>query len=63
MTIKEHVISLLAEMGEISVKELVDRLDVTKQSIHLVLNQLLAEEKVQKLGRAPKTVYRWQEIA
>lgn len=63
MTIKERIIELLGEVGEISVKELVDRLDVTKQSIHLVMNQLLAEGRVQKLGRVPKTVYRWQEIS
>jgi CTP-dependent riboflavin kinase len=61
MTIKERVIELLTEIGEISVKELVDRLDVSKQSIHLVMNQLASEGRVQKLGRAPKTLYRWQE--
>ena len=62
MTIKERVIEVFTEMGEISVKELVDRLDVTKQSIHLIMNQLQAEGRVKKLGRTPKTLYRWQEI-
>jgi hypothetical protein len=58
MTIKESIIEVLAAKGEISVKELVDQLEVSKQSIHLALNQLIAEANVEKLGRVPKTIYR-----
>jgi len=40
------------------VKEIVDKLDVSKQMVHLVMTRLLEENKVQKFGRTPKTIYR-----
>ncbi len=49
---------MLAEMGELSVKEMTDRLDVSKQAIHISLNQLLEKGEVVKFGRTPKTIYR-----
>lgn len=60
MSIRDNVIQLFREDQELSVKEIVDKLLVSKQMVHIVLNQLLSEGKVEKLGRAPKTVYRWR---
>lgn len=61
MSIKDQIISLFVDYRDLTVKEIVDKLDVTKQSVHLVLNKLMAEDLVRKSGRAPKTVYRWSE--
>ena len=48
----------LKESGDLSVKEFVDSLHVSKQAIHVALNQLLEADAVIKYGRTPKTIYR-----
>jgi hypothetical protein len=58
MTIKEQILELFKTDNELSVKEVVDRLHVTKQSVHTVMNQLMADGRVEKLGKVPKTIYR-----
>lgn len=58
MTIKEHIIELLEECNELSVKEIVSKTNASKQMIHLALLKLIDENTVQKLGRTPKTSYR-----
>jgi hypothetical protein len=58
MTIKEHIIELLEECNELSVKEIVSKTSATKQMIHLALLKLIEENTVRKLGRTPKTSYR-----
>ena len=58
MAIQEQIWDLFSSDSELTVKEIVDKLHVSKQSVHLVMNRLLAEKKVEKLGRVPKTVYR-----
>lgn len=58
MKIKDRIIEALKDKGDLSVKELVDMLDVSKQAIHVVLNQLLGEDIIVKFGRTPKTIYR-----
>jgi hypothetical protein len=58
MKIKEQIIKLLEENGDLSVKEMVDKLDVTKQAIHIAINQLLSEDLIDKFGKTPKTIYR-----
>jgi len=55
---KEAIIKLFEQDSELTVKEITDRLLVSKQMVHLVLNQLLEKGIVIKLGRTPKTVYR-----
>ena len=44
MKIRDRIIELLQQHGDISVKEMVDMLDVSKQAIHIAINQLLAED-------------------
>ncbi len=58
MTIEEKIKRQFAIHKELSVKELVNRLDVSKQMIHKVLNKLVETGIVEKLGATPKTVYR-----
>lgn len=58
MKIRDKIIELLEQEGDLSVKDMVDRLDVTKQAIHIAINQLLSEDLIDKLGKTPKTIYR-----
>ncbi len=58
MKIKDKIVIALKEKGDLSVKELVDMLDVSKQAIHVAITQLLEQEIIVKFGRTPKTIYR-----
>ena len=58
MKIKEKIETALKEKGDLSVKELVDMLHVSKQAIHIALNQLLEQDAIVKFGRTPRTIYR-----
>ncbi|MET4080791.1 DeoR/GlpR family transcriptional regulator of sugar metabolism [Pedobacter sp. UYP30] len=58
MTVAQKVVKFLEEKGDLSVKELVDLTDASKQAIHLSINQLLENNTVVKFGRVPKTIYR-----
>jgi len=60
MSIREKIIQLFQSDSELSIREIVDKLLISKQMTHIVLNQLLAEGAVEKLGRTPKTIYRWR---
>lgn len=58
MTIKEQVLKLFSLYKELTVKEIVEKTGASKQMVHLVLVKLLDEKKAEKMGRAPKTIYR-----
>lgn len=58
MSIKSQVLEIFKTIKELSVKEIVDKINASKQMVHIVLNRLVEENIVEKLGRAPKTVYR-----
>ena len=58
MSVKSNILKLFLVNNELTVKEIVDKLDVSKQMVHLVLTMLLEENTVQKFGRTPKTIYR-----
>jgi len=58
MTVKEKIIQLFEERNELSVVEIANELLVSKQMIHLVLNQLMESNEVEKFGKTPKTIYR-----
>jgi phosphoribosylpyrophosphate synthetase len=59
MSVKSNILSLFEQTKELSVKEVTDKLQVSKQMVHIVMNQLVADNIVEKLGRTPKTVYRF----
>ncbi len=56
--VKNDILKLFEQHKELSVREIVDNLGVSRQMVHHALGQLLDEGKVEKLGRPPKTVYR-----
>lgn len=58
MTVKEHILKLFKSEHELTVKEITDKLGVSKQMVHLVLKRLLDDNIVEKFGRTPKTVYK-----
>jgi HTH domain len=58
MKIKESILELLKTHGDLSVKELTEILDVSKQGIHVAITQLLEADAILKFGRTPKTIYR-----
>ncbi|MEP7258955.1 MAG: hypothetical protein ABI687_11210 [Flavitalea sp.] len=59
MTTKENILNLFKAHNELSIKEMTDDLNASKQMIHIAVKQLLDEKLIEKLGRAPKTVYRF----
>ena len=61
MFIKDRIVAALKKSGDLSVKELVDSLDVSRQAIHVAINQLLEANVVVKFGKTPKTIYRLQK--
>lgn len=63
MASKDDIVELFSKSRELSVKEIVDKLGFSKQTVHKVLNQLAEENKVEKLGRTPKTVYRLRDTS
>lgn len=58
MTAKEQLLKEFGANNELAIKELTERLGVSKQMVHIAINQLLEAGVIEKLGRAPKTVYR-----
>ena len=58
MSVKSRIQELFSETRELTIKEVVDKLNSSKQMIHIAMNQLVAENVVEKLGRTPKTTYR-----
>ena len=63
MTIEQKILEEFHKTKELTVKELTFKLQVSKQMIHLVLNKLVHQKIVEKLGRTPKTVYRLIDIS
>lgn len=58
MTVKESILKLFAQSKDLTVKEIANKLQASKQMIHIALKQLVDDGKVTKLGRTPKTIYR-----
>ena len=59
MKIKDRILILLEEK-EICPSKMTDLLEVSKQAIHIAINQLLEEETIIKFGKVPKSIYRLQ---
>src|SRR5664279_3489218 len=58
MSVKTDLKQLFETRNELTVREITDYLSVSKQMVHITLNRLMDENFLEKLGRAPKTVYR-----
>ncbi len=61
MSIENQIIAYLKANQEASVNELQEQIQVSRQMLHRVLNRMLEEGYLQKLGRAPKVFYRISE--
>lgn len=61
MAAKNDIFDLFRKNNELSVKEIVEKLGISKQTAHIILNRLVDQNKIEKLGRPPKTVYRLRE--
>jgi len=57
MSLKEQILTILRSDGEQRASDLADLTGVSRQMIHRVLNDLLEDRKIIKLGRPPKTFY------
>ena len=62
MKIKNKIIQLFELKKELSVSEIVNDLSISKQMTHLVLNDLVENNFISKIGSTPKTIYRIKEI-
>lgn len=58
MSGRDRILNLFEGNGDLSVKEITDKSFISKQMVHRVLNDLIEEQAIIKLGRSPKTVYR-----
>lgn len=58
MTAKEKILQLFESSNELTIKEMVDKLAISKQMAHIAVNQLRQESRLEKLGSPPKTIYR-----
>jgi hypothetical protein len=61
MNVKQKIQKLLLEFNELSVNEIVNKISVSNQMVHLALKQLIENKEVIKLGSSPKTIYRKNE--
>ncbi len=63
MNIDNQIIRYLNIVQEAPVSELQEHISVSRQMLHRVLNRMLEEGLVQKLGRAPRVFYRLNKDA
>ena len=54
---KQRIIEYIHTQHQASVKELADRLDISRQLVHKQLKVLQAEGRIRKIGQAPKVLY------
>ena len=62
MGFKNKVKLLFEERQELTVVEIVAELNISKQYVHKILNELLLLNFITKIGSTPKTIYRVKEI-
>lgn len=58
MNFKNKIQSLLEEKKELSVNEIVSELNISKQYVHRILNQLIENNEIERVGLPPKTIYK-----
>lgn len=62
MTTKNNILALFKKENEFTIKELTDKLQVSKQMIHIAVKRLVEEGLIEKLGSPPKTIYRLLKV-
>ena len=58
MSIKEQVLVILLDKGEIRIAELVERTGSSRQMVHRVLKKLKEDKRIIKIGKPPRTFYK-----
>jgi len=58
MTAHDKILALFEKDNELTIKEIVDKLGISKQMAHIAINKLIQEDRLERLGRPPKTIYR-----
>lgn len=58
MSARDQILQLFKITNELTIKEIVDKLGISKQMAHIAVNQLREENKLERLGSPPKTIYR-----
>ena len=58
MTAHDKILALFEKDNELTIKEIVDKLGISKQMAHIAVNKLIGEARLERLGRPPKTIYR-----
>jgi phosphoribosylpyrophosphate synthetase len=54
---------LFEQKKELTVSEIVNELFVSKQMVHLVLNNLMENDFIEKIGSTPKTIYKLKKVS
>ena len=63
MNFKNKIQSLFQEKKELSVPEIVSELNISKQYVHRILNQLLENNEIERIGLPPKTIYKLKVVS
>jgi len=58
MTIENQIINILKSDPEVSISDLLQKIQVSRQMIHRVINKMLQENYIEKIGKPPKVFYR-----
>lgn len=59
MSIDNQIITYLKNDSEASVSDLLEKIPVSRQMLHRVLNRMIEEGLLEKIGRPPKVFYRF----
>ena len=62
MSIENQIVEYLKVHNEVAVNELQEQIGVSRQMIHRVLNRMMEEGFIQKLGKPPKVFYRLSSL-
>ena len=62
MNVKDKIELLFEQKIELSVNDIVQELSISNQYVHRILNQLVDNNSIDRIGLPPKTIYRKNEI-
>ena len=62
MNVKDKIELLFEQKIELSVNDIVQELNISSQYVHRILNQLVDNNSIDRIGLPPKTIYRKNEI-
>ena len=62
MNIKNKIEILFEEKIELTANTIASELNISNQYVHRILNQLVESNKIERIGRPPKTIYRIKDV-